>query len=416
MYADELAKQSFTRALRYDSACADANSGLARAIAGQVAAAEALTLGGADAASLAPFVEQGSITLNLSGPAALDAALSRAVAQNDPGSAIVLIRTLGRNAQQPTAGMMAALKSNDGAIRSEAAVACGRMSAEGKGKCPAEVITQLGDIAGREIARVALVIDADAARSAAVAKALQAAGIMPTVANNGAMGMSLLRRLPGVDAVLLADKLPDVTSAQVLEEVRSDPATAKTPVLLLSGAENAAAPYGERIQGVIAKPDDVTAVTGALDKSLGTERARADALSVQAAGVLASLAGSNDVKAAVPGLSHTIASRPDGVTVPAANVLAIAGGPEQVDALVAVVADGNRSEAARAACAHAVASIIGRGATPSAEAIKALHDAAHSTAPLSVREAAAAALGNLNLSHEDRAAHLAASQHAAAQG
>lgn len=414
LYADELAKGAFMLALHLDSACADAHAGLARATASQLATAEALTLGGADVAELAPYVENGSIKLNLAGPAAADAALSRAVAQNDAGAAVMLIRALGNNAAQPTAGLTAALRSGDGAIRSEAAVACGRMSAAGKGKCPPEVLGELGEIAGREVVRVAVVIDGDSARANAAANALRAAGIMPSVANSGALGLSMLLRMPGADAILIGDQLPDVTPSQVLEHVRDDPTFAKTPVMLLSSVENAAEPYGDRIQGVLADANDVSAVKGALDANMGTDRARADALSVQAAEVLASLAGSNDIRSACAGLGRTLANRSDAVVVPASRALAVAGGAEQLGALVAVAVDGNRSEAARAAAANAAAAILGRGASAPAEVVTSLHELSRSDAPLTVRQAAGAALGNLNLSHSERAAHLL--EHGHAQG
>jgi CheY-like chemotaxis protein len=301
---------------------------------------------------------------------------------------------------------MAALQSKDGAIRGEAAVACARMAAAGKGKCAPEVITTLGDIAGREVVRIAMVIDGDAMRANTLANSLQGAGIMPTVSNSGALGLSMLRRMPGVDAIVIADQLPDLTTAQVIDDIRADSAYAKTPLMLLSSAENAGEPYGDRIQGVLAQPGDVTALTGALDANVGSDRARADALAVQAADALASLAGVQDIRSAVPGLTRTLAARSDAVVVPAARALGIAGGAEQVAPLAAVVADGNRSEGARTASAYAIASIVGRGNAVSGEVVKSLDDVAHSDAPLGVRQAAAAALGNMNMSHSDRAQHL----------
>ena len=409
LYADAMALKTFARALKGDSSCADAEAGMARANAGQVAVVEALILAGQDTAELAPFGDSASLMVCASSPTAIDAALARSVAQGDVGTAVVLVRSLGENAAQPTEGLVAALHSKDGAVSSEAAVAVGRMATDGKCKVGPDVIKTLGALAGREIARIAFVIDADQARAHTVAGALGAAGMMVTVADSGAKGLAMLRRIPGLDVVVLADQLPDITPAQVIAEIRESTTTTKAPILMLSSDPKAAEIYGATTQGVLADPADVTQVTAALTGALDGDRARADKLSTSAAEVLAELAsGGNDISATIADLGASVGKRPDSVTIPVARALSIAGGPEQVAGLAAVLADGARSETSRAACGHALASIYGRGAPHTPEALKALSDVAHSDAPLSVRKAAASAIGNLHLTHEERAAHLVA--------
>jgi CheY-like chemotaxis protein len=409
LYPDAMAVRTFARALKADPSCADAAAGIARANASQIASVEAAQLAGQDVAALQPYADHASIVMRAAGNAALDSALGRSCEQNDVGTAIVLARALSESAPQVTGGIETALHSRDGAIASEATVAIGRMAAAGRGKVFPDQVTALGQIAGREIARIAFVIDADSARAEAVAGALSAQGMMVTVASSGSKGLSMLQRVPGLDVVVLADKLPDITPAQVIDEIRGDASMTKAPILILSSDPATAEAYAGTTQGVLTNPTDIAPVTAALAASLNTDRARADMLSAHAAEVLAQLAAAGtDIRSTASDLANAVGSRPDSVTIPAARALGAAGGSDQVAALTAVLADNARSEAARAACGNALAQLFGRGAGHTPEAVKALHDVAHSDAPISVRQAAASAIGNLPLSTAERAALLAA--------
>jgi CheY-like chemotaxis protein len=266
------------------------------------------------------------------------------------------------------------------------------------------VVNALGDAAGRDIARMAFVIDSDAVRCSSVNTGLKALGVSSVCWDNGAKGTAMLHRVPGVDVILVADKLSDLTTDQVIDDIRADSRYEKTPVFVLSAtAEKAAELYGATTQGVIGNAADLSAVGAALGAVTG-DRARADKLAAQAAMALAhlSMSGTN-VSSALNGLTSTLATRPDEVTIPAMFAIGAAGDGTHIPALMSVVSDGKRSDAARAAAANAAAAIFGRGAQASAEGLAALGAVLKSDASMPVKTAVAGAVGNLRLDPEVRA-------------
>ena len=106
-------------------------------------------------------------------------------------------------------------------------------------------------------------------------------------AATGALGLAVLRRAAGIDVVVIADRLPDLTAQQVIAEIRATPRVGEAPILLLSDdAATAEEIYSDSVEGVLAGPD-AAAVTAAMSTTLNADRARADELSAQAAGLLA---------------------------------------------------------------------------------------------------------------------------------
>ena len=407
LYADEVAKQSFALALAVAPTSTAAQAGMARAQASQVAILEALRAVGVDDSDFAAAVEAGGLKVQLAGAAAVDAALMASVSENDNATAGALVAAVADLASSPTAGLRAALGSNDGALRSHAAIALGHMCLDGRATATPQLTSDLGAIAGRAIVRIAFIVDANAARAEALSKALTEQGMLVTIADSGVHGIAMLRQVAGVDAVIVAEKLPDLTTAHVLAELRADPRTSGAATLVLAkDAEAAAEVYGDSITGVITGAADAGAVSEALSDGMNAERARADALSQKAAKVLAGLASAGaDVSPALDALAGTLGSRPDSVAVPAARALGIAGGPSHTGALLAVIADTEASDELRIACARAAGSIFSRGGGM-AEAADALAVVMNSDASLELRSAAASALGSLDLTAEARAALL----------
>ncbi|MBM3988354.1 MAG: HEAT repeat domain-containing protein [Planctomycetes bacterium] len=408
LYPDAMARACFTAAHIADATCADVLPGFARAEAGTIAAVNALAAAGVDTSELQAMAERAQVALGMTGAAGAEGGLAKALAQGDSGTAAVLVRALAEMAPAPTTAMRAALASKDGAIRSEAAVALGQMATWGKGAANAQVVSALGEVVGRQVVRLAYVIDADAARGQTVSLALSAAGMMVNASNNGVIGLASLRRMPGLDAVVVSDSLPDVAAQQVIDEIKAEPAFAKAAIFLVSSNPEAAAEaFGETVAGVLADPADVSTVTASMGESMGSERDRADALAAEAAGLLATLAGTGtNIAPAADALAGTL-GRKDAVAVGAAYALCSAGNASHVAALAAVAADGARSEGVREAAARACSSIFARGGA-AGEAAAVLAGIAHSDAPIAVRKAAAQAVGNL--SAEDRAA-LGAAHH-----
>jgi DNA-binding NarL/FixJ family response regulator len=397
-----MARACFTAAHIADATCPDVLPGLARAEAGTIAAVNALAASGADVGEMQAMVEKAHVALAMTGPGGADAGLTKALSQGDSGTAAVLVAALAEMAPAPTAGMRAALASKDGAVRSEAAVALGRMATWGKGAASADVVQALGEVAGRDVIRLAYVIDADASRGQAVAGALSAAGMMVNSSSNGVVGLASLRRMPGLDAVVVSDSLPDVAAQQVIDEIKAEAAFAKAPIFLVSGNPEAAKEaFGDTVAGVLENPADVSAISAAMSESMGAEREKADALSAEAANLLATLAGTGtNIASAADALAGAL-GRKDNVAVGAAYALCSAGKDAHVAALAAVAADGARSEAVREAAARACSSIFARGGV-AGEAAAVLAGVAHSDAPVAVRKAAAQAVGNLSAA--DRAA------------
>lgn len=410
LYNDEMAIRAYRRALEADPNSLDAMAGLARAYVSEQEKLSTFEAAGAldafdNADELRAHVGNLAVAASAAPNAALDRALSWAVAQGDTTAGVALSRKLGEVAGNVPAGLRAAVQSADGAIAAEAAVAIGNISYR-TGQSADGVVAMLGEAAGRDIQRIAAVIDADQGRANAVASALRNAGMLVNTWNTGAKALATLNRVPGLDVVILADQLPDLTTNQVLVEVRDDARTAETPVFILAADADAASElYGDQITGAMSAPD-ASMILEALGDDMSADRREADALSQRAASTLANLAlaGRTNIGGAVQKLESTLANRPDAVTIPAMQALAAAGGESSIGALAALLASDDRSDEARAAAGHAIAGILGRtGGNGGGAALNALMDVMNSDASLSVRSAASAALGRMSLDAEARA-------------
>lgn len=416
VYGDELSKKNYSRALAVDPNSLAARAGLARAYADEGTRLAALKDSGKDVASMASTMDNDALQLGLIGSDAIDAALTSAVQQSDSTAGQALIRALASAPNAPTAGLMAGLSSKDGAMRSEAALVLGNLAVRSRTPASAQVIATLGEAAGREVVRTVFVIDADASVRNAVLAQTEKLGFASMGAERGANALVLLHRVPGVDAVLVADTLPDVTTFQVIDDLRADPRFEKTPIFVLSANEAGAKElFGEKATGVVTIGGDMSQLGAAMGALTG-DRATADRLAAQAATTLGAIAGAGgDVSSAAPGLISTLANREDSVTTRAMATIAMIGDSTHVSALVAVLGNGKRSEAARTAAADALTSIFSRGASASKEDMAAIHATLKSDAPLGVRTSAARALGSMHLGSDVRAEMLHSVRAAPAQ-
>lgn len=404
VYAEAMARKSYRRALAADPSSAEALAGFVRAHVGAATKVAALAARGVDVSALEAHVHAGSIAVGYAGPEATDQALQGAVASGDVVGAMGLVHAVRSVAGRPTPGLQAALGADSGALRSAAAIALAQLSVASRTAPQAGVVDELARAAGRGIVRIAFVIDGNAERAASIAAGLQSQGMMVDRAPSGGMGLARLNRLPGLDVVLVADRLPDLTTHQVLAEIAADPRYAETPRLIITDdADHARELYGDKSAGVVAG-GDVTGVAETLSAGLNRDRQEADELSQAAAVALAELAGAGvDISAALDALAGTLATRPDAVAVPASVALERAGTGAQIPALVAVVADSSRSDDVRAAGANAIARIAARGAgTIPSEGLFTLQGVAESDAAVAVRLAAARAVGASGAGAADR--------------
>ncbi|MBI5361537.1 MAG: hypothetical protein HZA53_00050, partial [Planctomycetes bacterium] len=264
----------------------------------------------------------------------------------------------------------------------------------------AAVVGLLGEAVGRDVVRLAFVVDGDEARGKALQAGLEKLGMFVSRWDSGAKALAMVRRAGGLDVLLASDKQKDITLAEIIDEMKdANGGLANVPVVVVADTAEAAQLYGDRIQGSVQSPENLDAVTQALSKELDGDRALADDLARRAGEVLAHLAhGGHDISATLGALQGVLENRKDEVVLPAMGALGAAGGATHVSALVDVLANEARSEAVRVGAAEAVAGILGRNASAvGAEGAAKLQAVAGSTAPVAVRDAAARALGRMEM-------------------
>jgi len=409
LYSAEMSKLCYLHALQLNQGSNEALAGLARAWCDEQQKLARLEAAGKDVGVWKARSDQAQAAIHAVGLDALDLALGWSVKSGDPTTGGALCRVLGPLASSATPGLNAALASRDGALRSEAAIALGTIALRAGGAAGENVVNILAESIGREVSRIALVIDADAARAEKLSAALGQSGVFVTVASQGTLGLLQAHRAAGLDVILLADSLPDVTTAQVLDELKDDERLAKIPVVLLAAkAEEATATYGDRIKGAIANADDLKPVQEALSASMTGDRALAEDLAGRAATTLSNLcnAGRCTCSPAIfTAIGPALTNRADSVSAPTLGIFGSCGTAEQVPAVVAVLADEARSEGVRSAAGLALAGIFGRdGSAANAELLQKVGSVAVSaTAPASVRGAAARALALAKLDPAQRA-------------
>ena len=407
LYTEEMAKKAYYRALGVAPGSVDALAGIARVSVSERSLLEEWAAAGADTGDWLDRLAADELAVGVAGTAALDMALGRSLAQKDLTASIGLCRALGTSASQPTPKLQAALAGGvSGAVRGEAAVALGKIAYHARGVAAPAVVTALGEAAGREVLQIAGVIDGNAGRSGAFAEALAAAGMMVNAWPNGARGLVSLRAVPGIDVILAADHLPDLTLHQVIAEIRRDPRMAETPILVITDdADAAGALHGDKVQGFVGGAGDLATVTEAMSGQLNRDREQANDLASRAAHTLAILAaaGDTDVSATAAALVGTLAGRPDSVTIPALGTLGVIGTADHLAAIAGVVADGDRSDEARRAAARCLGGMFVRTSQVDDATLQALLAVCNSDAAFEIRSATANALGRLALTAEMRA-------------
>jgi len=407
VYADELSKNAYHAALEVNPDSLVARAGIARAYLSQGATVSALAEQGADVGSLPDQLAKGVLALNTLGTDAVDLSLAWCTMGNDSATGAAACQVLARMAQGSTLGLQAALDSGDGALRSEAAVALGEIAHREGSALSDSTVAALGESVGREVLRIGVIIDSDEARGAAVASALTDAGMLAHHWKTGASGISLLHRVPGVDVILVAETLDDLTADQVLDEVARDDRTANVPVVMIAAdTEVASDAWGDRCAAFITGSGDADAVEEVLEDTLNEDRARANDVAARAAGTIEALAqAGRDLSGAVDGVAAALVGRPDEVTVPAIGALAALGGANHLTPLTAVISDSERSDAVRIAAASALGDIATRTALrPADNALASLATVLSSDASIEVRQATALGLGRSNLEAGQRAA------------
>lgn len=401
LYSEELAKVSFYNALRVNASSKGALTGLARVYASQMQKISDQEASGMTVGSEADQARAGMLAVAASGSGAIDAGLISSMAEGDSMAAIGLCRAVQSGLAVAGKGLQAALAKGDADVRCEAALA---LASQARGKpLSAATIAALGEATGRNIVRVAAIIDGNEGRAAAAKAALEAEGMVVNHWTTGAKGIANLYRVPGLDVILVADRLSDLTTDQVITEIAGSANFAETPIMILAkNGDNADELYGSRTAGILTG-GDFSSVSGVLSDSLGRDRERADDLSRRASMALSRLAASGtDVSGAMAGLTNAAMNRPDGVALPALRALGACGTMDSVATVAGICGDDSRSDKVREAAAMACAEMFTNGVGGNG-ALDSLHGVVTSDAALSVRGAAAAALGRLKLDPSMRA-------------
>ena len=401
VYHSTLSKRAYMAALSQAANSTEALAGVARAAVDISTRLNRLAESGEDISDHQGSADGGPMIAASCGVEALDLALHWCVVADDPATGAALAQVLSACSGSGTAGLQAALGSSDGSLRGEAAVAMGTIAARTGGGAADGLVSALGDAAGREIMRLVAVIDGNAERANSLSASIGGPGVLVNHRDTGAGGISLLRRVSGFDAIVVGDQIGGMTVDQVLAAAALG--GSDTPIFLVSSDEDTADAYSDRVSGVISDLSDLSELDSVFEASLTGDRARADDLSRRAAAVLSALAHSGaDISSALGGLAQPIGHRADDVTIAALGALATAGTPAQAEAILAVVTDESRSDAARTAAGRALAGICGRNDV-AGDALAGLAAVVLSDASLSVRTAAAQAMGLARLSGSERA-------------
>jgi len=406
LYAPEMAKKSYYRALALLSDAGAPLAGIARCAVTEIGRLEEWMAAGTETGDWGERLKYDDLAAQLAGPEALDLALGWAITQNDLIAASGLCRLLASTGKASTANLQRALTaSKSAAVQGEAAVALGSIAFRNREAGTPETVTALTTAAGLEGVRMGAVISSDQALASATASSLGELGIRTNVWSTGGRGLGALKTIPGLDLIVISDRLPDLTTNQVIDEIRRDPRTAKTPIFVQSsGNAIDEATFGGKISGVLAPGADMSVVDAALSANMNRDREEANLLAARAAETLYTLAagGKTDVASSAEALASTLASRPDPVVVPALGVLGFIGGPAHVERVVGVLVDAQRSAPVRVRAANTLAALFSRSGSADASIVQRLQEVAQKEEAFDVRAATAGALGRLNLSRDAR--------------
>jgi HEAT repeat protein len=406
LYAPEMAKKSYYHALALLADAGPALAGIARCAVTEIGRLEEWKAAGQEAGDWAERLQSDELAAQLAGPEALDLALGWAIGKNDMIAASGLCRLLADMGKSATANLTSALSADrSGAVQGEAAVTLGHIAYRNREAANAATVAALTTFAGKEVLRIGAVIGGDEKDGRAMAAQLGELGYHANWWSTGSRGLASLRSLPGVDLVVVNEKCVDLLPRAVVNELRNDPRMARTQIYIKASRPDADASTFGKVNGILAPGADLaSAAEAASGEPMNRDREEALLLAARAAETLRLLAGGGktDVSSSTEALAETLGNRPDAVVLPALGVLEFVGGPAHVERIVAVLTNGERTEAVRTAAAQALAGIFSRSGSADAGVIKRLQEVAQKDGSFPVRAATAGALGRLSLAKEAR--------------
>jgi HEAT repeat protein/CheY-like chemotaxis protein len=407
LYAPEMAKKAYYRALELLGEPGQALAGIARCAVTEIGRLDEWVAAGQDVGDWAERLKTDDLAAQLAGPDALDLALGWAIGQSDFIAASGLCRLLAGTGKNATANLQRALgAAKGGGVQGEAAVALGSIAYRNREAASAETVSTLATWAGKEVLRIGAVIGGDEASGRALAAQLGEQGYQTSYWPTGPRGLASIGSLPGIDLIVVDEKPQGLTARAVINELRDNPRFARTQIFVkVSSPDTDASAFGDKVNGVLAPGSDLKSATeAAAAEPLNRDREEALALAARAAGTLQRLAGGGktDVTPATETLAGTLGNRPDEVVIPALGVLEFAGGAAHVERIAGVLSSSDRSEPARTAAAGALAGIFSRTGSADGGVLQLLTKVAQEDASFGVRAATAGALGRLNLAKDVR--------------
>ncbi len=298
-----------------------------------------------------------------------------------------------------------ALTDSDKTIRYAAAIALLRIDPSNSFPTSNLVAQLAGDAASEAAIQQVLVIDSDTKNGMNTQRALNDAGFYAVAAQSGAEGLLIAKRTGGFDAIMVRDTLSDLTSYQVLDELRGDFRTANAKTVVIGG--DAAKYSNHGIAGVSPTSDDavglVKSVKDALAGATDANAAAANGLSVSASNAVAGVkGGAFNLSDAQGGLLAALRDgSADEVRLAALGALANIADADAAGTLTGVLSRSENSAEIRAAAGAALGRAI-MGVAPSGDALDALV-AAMGDESIAVRTAAGGALSCADLTDDQRA-------------
>jgi len=273
-----------------------------------------------------------------------------------------------------------------------------------------KVIPTLTEALNLEAKKSILLVEPDNDNRNRLQAALKESDWNVVTAQTGNQAVSEARAMPRVDAVIVSSKTQHVTHADVVSLLRSDYATAMTPIIVLSWPDDPvkAAWLEQQIPYVKSVPQTVNAA--ALEETITALKTQAGSMvlnedaaratSLEAARVLRDIALSSKVYSAFrarQSLLESLVNRPDPLVIAVLDALAEIADGEITRAMADVGIDANRSKPVRVAALGALARAARSvGNELKASQIAALRKMADEKDD-QLRDAAGEALGGLDL-------------------
>lgn len=406
IYPLELAKNAAKDAVVADPVNAEARSVLAQANLAEANLIKVSAQQGDEAAQgLAAMVPEFELAALAAGPAVLRSALTEGMKNRLVNVSVGAIEALAKVENRDdlaSSALVAALDSSDKRVRYAAAMALVEAS-KGVGVPASDrVVDALAQAVTEESVRMIQVIGNTPEMANSVKEVDATRGHIGVADASAVDGMRRLLDTPAIDVVVIQNILPDRIPQDVIGNIKRDPRLAHVKILIAAkDVEQAQTEFGDAVHGFVQAPVTGQALIEAVNTALAdvpveprNERAENYAKGASEA-LLEMAAGKTPIRGALTSLAAQL-DRGDAIAVPAAKALGISGTTAELDALLAALS-GSGSNELKVAVANAMGSILGRADSCPEQVCEGLLAVLNSDADVTVRAAAAAALGKAKI-------------------